>query len=56
MSGRDEEVVVRVRGLKTRLGGRWVHDGIDLTARRGEVVAIIGTSGGGKTTLLHEII
>ena len=56
MNGGDQEVVVRVRGLRTRLGGHWVHRGIDLTARRGEVMAIIGTSGGGKTTLLHEMI
>ena len=50
------EVIVRVQGLKTRIGGAWIHRGIDLIARRGDVVAIIGTSGGGKTTLLHEMI
>lgn len=52
----EREVVVRVRGLKTRIGGAWIHRGVDLTARRGDIVAIIGTSGGGKTTLLHEMI
>ncbi len=52
----EAEVIVCVRGLKTRLGGAWIHRGVDLTARRGDVVAIIGTSGGGKTTLLHEMI
>lgn len=52
----EAEVIVCVRGLKTRLGGAWIHRGLDLTARRGDVVAIIGTSGGGKTTLLHEMI
>ncbi len=55
MSG-DREVIVRVCDLKTRLGGHWVHQGINLTAHRGDVLAIIGTSGGGKTTLLHEMI
>lgn len=52
----EREVIVRVRGLKTRVGNAWIHRGIDLTARRGDVLAIVGTSGGGKTTLLHEMI
>lgn len=54
MSAAREEVV-RVRGLKTRIGSTFVHQGIDMTAYSGEVLAIIGTSGGGKTTLLREI-
>jgi len=31
-------------------GGRSVLDGLDLAVRRGEVVALVGSSGGGKTT------
>ena len=30
-------------------------NGVDLTVRRGQVVSIIGPSGGGKTTLLRCI-
>lgn len=51
----DREVVIEVRGLKTRLGNFWVHQDVNLTAYRGEVLSIIGTSGGGKTTLLREM-
>ncbi|MGH8224813.1 MAG: ABC transporter ATP-binding protein [Gammaproteobacteria bacterium] len=51
----EDEAVVRVHGLQTRIGGNLIHDGVNLTAYRGEVLAIIGTSGGGKTTLLREI-
>lgn len=47
---------MRVRDLEMRMGGNVIHEQVDLTAYRGEVLAIIGTSGGGKTTLLHEII
>ncbi|TMB50018.1 MAG: zinc ABC transporter ATP-binding protein ZnuC, partial [Deltaproteobacteria bacterium] len=43
----NDSLVVTVRGLATRLGGRPVLEGIDLEVRRGEVVAIIGPSGGG---------
>ncbi|MBL8480683.1 MAG: ATP-binding cassette domain-containing protein [Rhodocyclaceae bacterium] len=48
--------VVRVRDLHTRLGGVWVHRGLDLDVERGEVVALVGGSGSGKTTLLREMI
>jgi putative ABC transport system ATP-binding protein len=48
---------VELHGLKRqyRLGGETVHalDGIDLTIRYGEHVAVVGPSGSGKTTLLQ---
>jgi polar amino acid transport system ATP-binding protein len=52
---RAEVPVVRIRGLKKSFGQVRVLDGIDLDVRRGEVVSIIGPSGGGKTTLLRCI-
>lgn len=48
--------VLEAKGIRTRLGGRWLHDGVDFSLGRGEVVALIGGSGTGKTVLLRECI
>jgi len=47
--------LVEVRGLRTRLGGKIIFDGIDLDIARGKITAIMGPSGTGKTTLLRHI-
>jgi phospholipid/cholesterol/gamma-HCH transport system ATP-binding protein len=50
------EVVIDVRGVTTRFGTQTVHDGLDLQIHRGDLVALIGGSGTGKSVLLREII
>ncbi|MCG3134286.1 MAG: Glutamine transport ATP-binding protein GlnQ [Planctomycetes bacterium] len=45
--------LVRIRGLRKRWGGVTALDGVDLDVAPGEVVAVIGPSGGGKSTLLR---
>jgi len=50
------EPVLAVDGLRTHLGGRWLHDGVSFEIKQGEVVALIGGSGTGKTVLFRECI
>ena len=49
------EAVVAVRDVHYASGGREIFKGLDLTVRRGRITAIMGPSGGGKTTLLKLI-
>lgn len=55
MAGADE-TVISVRGLTTNLGGKLIHDHVDLDVARGEVIAIVGGSGSGKSVLLRSIV
>jgi energy-coupling factor transport system ATP-binding protein len=48
-------VICRVDGLHHRYEGAPAVQGVSLTLRRGEVVALMGRNGSGKTTLLRLI-
>lgn len=49
------EQVVAARGIRKRFGANEVLRGVSLTAHQGEVIAIIGASGSGKSTFLRCI-
>jgi ABC-type polar amino acid transport system ATPase subunit len=48
-------LVLEARGITLRRGSRDVLCGVDLQVRRGELVALMGLSGGGKTTFLRAV-
>ena len=47
--------MIEVKNVKKKFGENVVLDGIDLTINKGDVIAIIGPSGTGKSTLLRCI-
>ncbi len=56
MAGNEREVVIKVRGLVNVMGGKLIHDHVDLDVYRGEVLGIVGGSGSGKSVLLRTIV
>ena len=54
MSG-DSENLIEIRDLNYSRGARVIFKGLNLTIKRGQITAIMGPSGTGKTTLLRLI-
>lgn len=50
------EPIIEIHNLKNQLGGDWVHRDVNLTVTKGEILAIIGGSGSGKTTILRSLL
>ncbi len=46
---------IEFRGVSFRYGENWVLKGIDLKVRKGEIAAIVGSSGAGKSTFVNLI-
>jgi ABC-type branched-subunit amino acid transport system ATPase component len=51
--GKRDDLILDIRGLRASYGAVEVLRGIDFTVARGEIVALLGTNGAGKSTILR---
>jgi phospholipid/cholesterol/gamma-HCH transport system ATP-binding protein len=56
MANLDQDSVIRVTGLRTQFGTQVIHDGLEFSVRRGEVLGVVGGSGTGKSVLMRTIL
>jgi phospholipid/cholesterol/gamma-HCH transport system ATP-binding protein len=49
------EALIEMRGVTCGYGDRTILENVDISLPRGKVIGVMGTSGGGKTTLLRLI-
>jgi len=52
----DNAAVVEMQGISTRFGTHSVHENLNLSVQRGEILGLAGGSGAGKSVLLREMI
>jgi zinc transport system ATP-binding protein len=50
------EVIAQLQGVDFSYGANKVLEGVNLTVRRGDYLAVLGPNGGGKTTLVKLIL
>lgn len=55
-NGASDQFAIRVRDLVVGFGRQIVIDHLSLDVRRGEILGLVGASGGGKTVLMRTII
>jgi len=56
MAVSEPEHIIEVRGLRNSFGEQVIHESLDLSVRRGEILGVVGGSGTGKSVLMRSII
>ncbi|GGI19774.1 MAG: ATP-binding cassette domain-containing protein [Oxalicibacterium faecigallinarum] len=51
-----KEPIIEIENLRTQFGDTVVHQDLNLTIHRGEIVSLVGGSGSGKTVLLRQML
>jgi phospholipid/cholesterol/gamma-HCH transport system ATP-binding protein len=54
--GTPDGHLVELSGIRTCFGEGCIHEGLDLVVRPGEILALVGASGSGKSVLLREML
>ena len=52
----NAEDIIRIEHLYNSFGTHVIHEDLNMTVKKGELIALVGGSGSGKTTLLRTII
>ena len=52
----DQDIICDIQDVCTEFGDNIVHHNLNLKIKRGDILALVGRSGCGKTTLLRHII
>ena len=48
--------LIQVKDVVNRFGNQVVHDGVNMTLEKGEILGLVGGSGSGKSVLLRTIL
>lgn len=53
---KEKPIEIEVKGLRRSFGGNHVLRGVDIAIHRGDILALVGGSGCGKTVLLNHVL
>lgn len=52
----NSDVIIKIRDLTNTFGRGLVHENLDMDIRRNEILGLVGSSGSGKSVLVHSIL